>query len=163
VGDYLTNEYSVFKVEGRSSWIAPHNWQPITGLPVVAARLQVTPDEAVTKIKSTKEFVFFPVADQCIAVISFFYTKSQGRGTETERDKVISRSSMFALMDDIIGSLKITLSDEAKTWQAKAYNGLDDTSLIKHFPPMKWTTEKEDALWASKNPDIPPLSRLNVT
>ena len=151
VGDFLTNEYSILKVDGRSSIIAPHNWQPILELPMVAARLQVAPDELVTLLYTTKEYVFFPVADQCL-VVMVFKPARKGRGSEAEMDKVISRSTMLALIDDIINSLKITLSPEAKTWQGKALEGLDDTSLIRNFPPMKWTTEKEDALWASKNP-----------
>ena len=45
------------------------------------------------------------------------------------------------------GSLKLTLSPEAEAQQAKALEGLDDTSLVKEFLPIKWTTAEDDALW----------------
>ena len=154
IGDYLTNEYSVPKVDGRSSWIAPNEWKPIRGLPVVATRLHVLPDELVARRNKAMYYLFFPVADQCFAQILFYPVQlhSNGQHSQAEKDQVVSREKLFELMENIISSLKITLSPEAQAWQAKALEGLEDTALIKNFPPMKWTTEKEDALWALKNP-----------
>ena len=162
MGDYLTNEYGIFKTDGRSNWIAPKHWQPIKSLPVVAARLQVAPDEIIM-FRTTREYIFFPVADQCLVVMSFNPAQLQGRGTQSERDKVLDRLAMLDLMEGIIDSLKITLSPEVQAQRDRALQSLEDTSLIKNFPPMKWTTVEEDALWSSKHPDKPPLDKVLKT
>ncbi len=156
VGDYLTNRYALRKQDGRSVWIAPARWQPLQGLPVPAVHVQVQPDEAVTLLESTDEFVIFPVADQVLAIMAF-YLKRQGKGTEAEIESRISKANMVELMGRITSSLRIELSPQAQVLRDQAIQGLEDTALIEHFPPMKWTTAEDDALWASKHPDIPPL------
>jgi len=45
---------------------------------------------------------------------------------------------MLELMENIISSIELTLSPEAKAQQKIALAGLDDTSLIKDYPPLKW-------------------------
>jgi len=141
VGDYLSNRFSLIKDNGRPSLIAPVNWLPIKNLPVVGARLQVAPDESLTLLKTIKEYFFFPIADQCLVAISFYPAQLLGKMSQKDKDKHIDRSTMLSLMNDIIDSLKITLSPEAQAWQEEALKGLDDTTLIKNFPPMKWPTD----------------------
>ena len=45
VAEYLTDQYSPEKRDGKSLWAAPVNWQVLHSLPSVAARLQVMPDQ----------------------------------------------------------------------------------------------------------------------
>ena len=77
-----------------------------------------------------------------------------------ERDKLIDRSSMEQLANDIINSVQISLSSEAEVQQVKALEGLDDTSLVTEFPPMKWTTQEQDAEWEQYVQSQAELKRL---
>jgi hypothetical protein len=149
VGDYLTNRYSIHKTDGRAEWIAPVNWQPLTALPTMAVRLLVCRDEEVTYSRH-HEFVFFAISDQQLGVITF-WPSQRAMGTQAEQDAEVGRESMNDLMDNIIASLQIELSAEAAAAQSEALKGLDDTSLVKEFLPMKWTSAEEDALWESQN------------
>ncbi len=141
VADYITNLFSRYmdkfgELEGKLHYIAPVGWQPLSHLPVVAVRLQVVPDEAVT-IDTIRHFFFFPLDDHLLFVAHFI--PSQLRvGTQEELDRRVSRAPMYALMDNIINSFSLELSPEAEARQQKALAGLEDTSLVKDFAPLKW-------------------------
>jgi hypothetical protein len=139
VGDYLTNEFSRYidKEKGnKHHYIAPVDWQPLKSLPVVAVRLQVISDETVAR-DSIRHFVFFPIADQVMACIQFIPSQLRAASQE-ELDKRVSRSTMYELMDQIIDSFELKLSPQAIENQKAALAGLDDTSLVKDYPPLKW-------------------------
>jgi len=144
IGDYLTNHYSGIKSGGKHDYTAPINWQSIDSLSVVAARLEVISDGSVASY-SKDEYLFFPIDNQHFMVLSFHPSRS-ARGNEVEMDKKIGYKNLGALIDNIIGSVKVTLSPEAQAQQTKALEGLGDTSLVKEFPPMKWTKSKRDAV-----------------
>lgn len=59
--------------------------------------------------------------------------------SKEELDKRISDKNMIDLMNNIIDSFQLTLSDDAKQQQKEALARLDDTSLIKHYPPLDWS------------------------
>jgi hypothetical protein len=144
VGDYLTNQFSKYTSKakgGQHHYIAPVNWQPLDGLPVVAVRLQVVPDEAVTQ-DTIRHFVFFPITDQVMAVIQFIPSQLRA-ASQAELDKRVSRSTMYELMDNIIDSIELTLSPQAREQQATALAGLDDASLVSDYPPLKWAALSE--------------------
>lgn len=139
IGDYLTNNFSMFKREtmgGKHHYIAPVNWQPLDSFPMVAARLEVQPDSSVIS-RPIHYFVFFPITDKVMAVIQFIPSQLLALSQE-ELDKRVDRSSMLELMENIINSIELTLSPEALAQQKSALAGLDNTSLIKDFPPLKW-------------------------
>ncbi len=139
IGDYLTNEFSTYIDENKLNkyhYIAPVNWQPFTTLPVVATKLKVIPDESVA-FDSNRFFLFFPITDQVMACIQFIPTQF-GRGSQEERDKRVSRSTMYELMDQIINSFELKLSPAAIERQKAALKGLDDASLVKDYSPLKW-------------------------
>lgn len=146
IADFLTNEFSKIKRLGRSIWKAPMNWQPISKLPINAVRLNVLPDEYTNANSNYLEFIFIPISNDHIIVIEFVPNQLLNMSLE-KKDKLIDRSTMIELMDNIINSIEITLSPEAKTQQEKAIEDIDSTSLIKEFPPMKWSTPEQDAEW----------------
>ena len=138
VGDYLTyiNARHI-NDDGSFHYTTPVNWQPLTQLPTVAARLDVTPNKGAYT-ESTTYHVFFTLSDQIMASVSFDTSRWPNIGKE-KLDKKVSEESMIELMNNIIDSFKLTLSDEAKQQQKSALAGLDDTSLIKHYPPLDWS------------------------
>jgi len=146
VGDYLTNKYGGRKSHGAAKFIAPLNWQPLSHLPVPAVRLQVACTEIFAP-EPPDEYLFFPIGDQYL-VYMVFIPHRRGGGTQAERDALISKAPLYELIDNIVNSLNVSLSPEAQAQQQKALAGLEDTSLIETFPPIKWTTPEEDAEWA---------------
>ncbi|MDH5179619.1 MAG: hypothetical protein OEZ39_14720 [Gammaproteobacteria bacterium] len=146
VGDFITFRYSNDIWQGKSNWIAPLDWQAVTSLPCAAARFDVMPDQEINPAGSLYEYLFFPISDQYLVEVRFKPIQLINESL-SESDKLIDRSSMAQLRDDIINSLQITLSPAAAAQQAKALEGLTDSSLRKEFPPMKWTTPEQDAEW----------------
>lgn len=52
-------------------------------------------------------------------------------------------SNMEKLCDDIMDSLEVKLSTKALAQQQAALRGLEDTSLVSEYPPLKWEQNKE--------------------
>ena len=145
VADYLTNQFSRYidKDNGKHHYITPVEWQPLSHLPVVAVKLQLAPDEKVVS-RTINHFAFFPIADQVMACIQFIPSQLRA-ATQEELDKRVSRTPMYALMDNIIDSIQLTLSPEAQAQQKAALAGLEDTSLVKEFLPLNWDNTKPDS------------------
>ncbi len=139
IGDYLTNQFSMRVRESmgnRHKYIAPLNWQPLTGLPVVAVRLQVEADAAVHN-QATQYFAFFPITDKVMLVMQF-NTSRHLNLPQKELDKITSTTTMIELIGNVINNVQLTLSPQALAQQKAALTGLDDASLIKEFLPLKW-------------------------
>jgi len=140
VTDYLINDYSVRQsktMEGKTfKYIAPVNWKPLTSFPCVAAQLEVHPNLKVIQ-SSVRYLVFFPISDKAMAYINFEPSQLLALPQE-ELDKRVDRSTMLELINNIINSLELKLSTQAQAQQKAALEGLEDTSLVKDFPPIKW-------------------------
>ena len=145
VADYLTNQFSRYidNDNGKHHYLTPVDWTPLNHLPVVAVRLQVVPDETVT-YSTIRHFVFFPITDHIMAYLHFIPIQ-QGNSSQKELDNRVSRAPMYELMDKIIDSLQLKLSPEAQAQQKAALDGLEDTSLVKEFLPLKWENIKQDS------------------
>lgn len=145
VADYLTNRFSRYTdhENGKHYYIAPINWQPLQGFPTVAVRLEVIPDLNVIT-NPVEYFVFFPVSDKVMAFMHFRPSQLLALPQE-ELDKRVDRSTMLELMNNIIDSVQLTLSPEAQAQQKAALAGLEDTSLVKEFLPLKWDKVKQDS------------------
>jgi hypothetical protein len=140
IGDFLTNKYSKMKTDGKYDYQAPINWQPIDSLPVPAARLEVVSDGSVALYSKSVQF-FFPI-DNHHFICMIFYPSRSAPGNEAEIDKIIGYKNLGELIDNIIGSVKVTLSPEAKMQQENAIKGLEDTKLTRVFLPMQWKKSK---------------------
>ncbi|MFK5951387.1 MAG: hypothetical protein QM500_21745 [Methylococcales bacterium] len=141
IGDFLTNDFSTFKsvsMGGKHHYIAPVNWKPLNNLPVVAVRLEVVADVTVIN-RTNRYFIFFPITDKVMTCIQFIPSQLLALSQE-ELDKRVNRSSMLELMENIINSIDLKLSTQAQAQQQAALAGLDDTSLIKEFQPLKWAS-----------------------
>ncbi|WP_339074353.1 hypothetical protein [Teredinibacter turnerae] len=139
IGDYLTDLYSYHLDETRGyiqEFHAPINWQIVTHLPVNAARMEVV-SEDFSPHRTIKRMVFFPVSDDVMSVLIFWPGRFKNL-PRSELDKRVNEQPMLDLMEDIIASLQLNLSPQAKAQQEAALIGLEDTSLIKDYPPLKW-------------------------
>jgi hypothetical protein len=140
IGDYLDYMYADKLDETRGhmqEFVAPVNWQPLSHLPVNAARLEVVPQLRSAPTRTTEDLVFFPLADDLMVRCRFEPSRFKNL-PNSELDKRVNIQPMHDLMNNIINSIQLKLSPEAQAQQAKALEGLADTSLVKNFPPIKW-------------------------
>ena len=137
IADFLTVQYGKSKGSDENLWIAPVNWSVITTLPSVTARLDVIPKPETHYLGEATKHMFFPIGDQYLV---HFGSKLHlfGELCMAERAKHVNTAPMETLYSDILASLKVTLSPEARTQQANALEGLTDTSLTSTFPPLSW-------------------------
>jgi len=143
VGDFLTVRYSKDKDEGIPYWMAPMHWTVMGTLPCVAARMGVYPVRDTNYGGNISEHLFFPVGDHYL--VHFIFSPSLLVNEYwQEREKEVDPTPVNQLLNGIIDSLKVTLSPEAQAQQARALEGLMDTSLTPTFPPLKWTDDGAD-------------------
>ncbi|WP_019603935.1 hypothetical protein [Teredinibacter turnerae] len=145
IGDYLTDMYSYHKSETRGGiqvFHAPINWQIVTHLPVNAARMEIV-SEDFSPHRTIKRMVFFPISDDVMSVLIFWPSRLKNL-PRSELDKRVNEQPILDLMEDIIASLQLNLSPRAKAQQEAALSGLEDTSLIKDYPPLKWDNVSEE-------------------
>jgi hypothetical protein len=135
IADFMTYYYGadISAEANTQDWFAPKNWKTLLTHPCIA---KVAGDRM-------DRYLFFPLSDQHILMIDFPISRSNvwlGSNQDPERDtsKWINNAPMEQLATDIINSLQISLSPEAKQQQEKALAGLADTSLVKEFAPIKW-------------------------
>ncbi|WP_341938817.1 hypothetical protein [Marinimicrobium sp. C2-29] len=147
IGEYLTFMYSHHLSVTRGyiqEFDAPVNWQPLRHLPVNAVKMEATPRD-FSAHRTISHLMFFPIADNVMAKLHFMPSRILGL-PRSELDKRVSIEPMLDLMDNIISSIQLELSPEAKAQKVRALAGLDNTNLVKGFPPLKWdnaTLEEE--------------------
>lgn len=145
IGDRLTYVYERHidvTQNNRHTFTAPSYWKPLQHLPVIATHLQAEEDELYNN-PTVIHHVFFPIADDQLASIYFSPSRLLAK-TRTELNKLISEQPMLDLMENIINSIELELSPEAQAQQKAALEGLEDTSLVSHFPPLKWGPNEEE-------------------
>lgn len=144
IGEYLTFMYSYhldFTRDYIQEFDAPVNWEPLNHLPVNAVRLESIPRE-FSAHKTISHYMFFPIADNIMACLHFMPSRILGL-PRSELDKRVSVDPMYKLMDNIINSIQLELSPEARAQQARALDGLENTELVKDYPLLKW----DNATW----------------
>ena len=139
IGDFLTHIYSRhvdITRDGIHEFKAPSHWQPLHHLPVNAVWLQVK-SEDFSPHRTILNWVFFPIADH--QMMSILFRPSRFKNLpRSELDKRVSAEPLHELMENIINGIELELSPEAKAQQTRALEGLEDTSLTKDYPPLKW-------------------------
>lgn len=123
--------------KGKARWMAPMQWQPVTTLPCVAACYEVRPVRETHATGDVSRRFVFPIGDRYLVTFNFS-PMLIASGDMEDREKEIDPAPVNQLIDDIVASVKLTLSPEAQAQQAKALEGINDTSLTPTFPPLKW-------------------------
>lgn len=139
ISDYLTFLYGHRLNKFRNNiqeYVAPLDWQPLNTLPVNVASLRVESHD-FTPYRRNSRMVFFPIADDIMVLFSFDPSRLKNL-PKAEMDKLVNPQPMYDMIDNIINSIQLKLSPEAQARQAKAVEGLTDTSLVRNFPPIKW-------------------------
>lgn len=143
VSDFITNGYSKHKDEGQHEYIAPVDWEAYNSSNTPAARFKIITNESIKPFHQT-EFFFFVLDDNHLAYFVFHPSRHVFHArTKADYDKKIGEKYINELIDNVINSINITLSDKAKSQQKKAIEGLADSSVTTSFPPLKWDRDNE--------------------
>lgn len=139
IDDYLTHRFGkTCEYNGHiQEYNAPLNWRPLDYLPVNAVHFSVQRSLTNRPDGELWQFVFVPIAHRLVILFNFYEGRS-GILPTCALDKLTSREPIQALIDNIISSIDIQLSPEAKVQQERALEGLEDTSLVTDYPPIKW-------------------------
>jgi len=121
IGDYLTYIYGDRTDDGEYNFTAPVNWQPLSKLAALSAKLEAIPKKGI-HTHVTRHHMFFTLSDQILVDVKFHPGRIKNLSKE-ELDKRVSEDSMLELMNNIIDSFQLTLSDEAKQQQQAALAG----------------------------------------
>ncbi|BFM15487.1 hypothetical protein R50073_16700 [Maricurvus nonylphenolicus] len=146
ISKYLEARYKSDISFGGAEWIAPVNWQPSQGLPATGVTFDVVPNAETDNSGKYMKYFLMPVGDSQILEFSFGLDQIMP-GNLNDKDEMIDRSSMDALVKNIIASINIDLSKEAILQQDLALEGMQNKDLVSEFPPIKFTTDEQDAEW----------------
>lgn len=142
VGDYLTYQFAggiSQNNKGKCYRVGPVDWQPFNSITANAARFKVVSDQSVITW-TPRHTLVFPISNELMVVFTFEPNQLVNLSPQEERDKRVSASTMLELAENIISSLEIKLSAEARAQQEAAVEGLDDTSLVSEYPPLDWNS-----------------------
>lgn len=143
IAEFITNDYSKPKKKNQHVNIAPVDWKAYNDLPVNAARFKVISNDSITNYRET-EFFIFTLDDNHLAYLVFNHNRSDFNArTKAELDKKIGAKHIIESVNDIVNSVKITLSPEAIAQKEKALDGLKETNVTTSFPPLKWDRDNE--------------------
>lgn len=135
MGDYLTYSFADVMQQGSPQWKAPFKWEPVLVGGIQGVKFSI---EHANGYQGTRyRCMACPIADKQILYLEarlFSHTVSSTDGENTIHDM----ASMDKLIDDIFDSVKVDLSPEAAAQQEAAMEGLEDRSLVKEYPPLKW-------------------------
>ncbi|MBQ0727709.1 hypothetical protein [Thalassolituus oleivorans] len=145
--DYLTDCYGHKYDKSEADWIAPINWQPVTGLSIFAARFDIAPFH----MPNTREHCLaLPLTDNHILLFSFSLSESV-KATNIQNGKCdfsdvteerfhIDEAPVLELMENIIQSISITLSPENQQAydKVKAENPDLEMAVCDTIMPLKW-------------------------
>jgi hypothetical protein len=148
IAEYLTVDYShEFSLDRkRQDWIAPVNWRQQPGFPCIAARFDVVHSDI--EHKGPHSYLIFPLTKTHY----FVFECSMSRPPvftdikpEPALNDWIDPKPFLTLIDQVLNSVQIELSPQAKADQEEALRGLaeHEKELVKEFPPLKWVASEE--------------------
>lgn len=144
IGDFMTFLHGDEIYLHGQQWLAPTNWQPIEKFPSVCAKFEV---QSAVGANNYECWISLPISNSHLLSLSF---SLDWESLDTANPKAPLRenvhhdiSAMQQLCEEIMNSLEVQLSDKALAQQREALTGLEDTSLVKEYPPLKWEQPKE--------------------
>jgi|GEM_PF-651070 len=112
---------------------APLNWTPLPNLPLPAVQFDMAEAEPLARYR----FVFFPASRDKLIHIGFSYRQACA-GSQAEQDEKISPKPMLDLIDNIISSIRLTLSPGLEAELEEIRKSCPDLAVSPGCPPLKW-------------------------
>jgi len=134
VASYITAMYGHESDGGEAVWQGPVNWRSVSIGDVPAVRFDILP---YSQPSNRMHFVFFPVSDEKLIQIKFT-THQYVSGSMDDRDRKVSPKPMNALIEGIVSSVSVELSQDACTQRARATEDLQSSAVSEDIPPLSW-------------------------
>ena len=143
ITNYLTSKYgNDFSVQGdQQSWLVPQNWRQQPNMPCLAARFDAVVNKNVYD-DGMVSFLIFPVSKKHLFIAYCVMSRNNvftNKVPKPSVDEWIDQLPFIELSNCVLDSVQITLSSQAQFEQQEALYCSDDKSLVKRFPPLKWT------------------------
>ena len=155
IADYLTSRYGDhFSVDrSRQKWRAPMNWRQCHNFPCIAARFEAV--NVVVNARGPHCFLVVPVAKTHYLLFECEIDRSNvltDIKPEPTIDEWIDPKPFLTLANQVLDSVQVTLSPQAQAEQEEALCNLSEKSLVKEYPPIKWTAPpvEIDENWRDK-------------
>lgn len=146
LADYLTYYHGGSRTADQTAQalLAPVNWDPLVHLPCIGATFDAVENNKKMFLSGDMHrYMCFPISHHHFVCLTFHLTRNRFLPEKNEprkdADDWINIAPMKALVDQVINSVTVTLSSEAQAQQQSALQGIDDKSLTREFPPMKWS------------------------
>ena len=137
---YLTANYGhevIDRDSGEMNYIAPLNWSVVTQLDIPAVQFD---SESTAGSADPERHVFIPISKLHIAHFSF-NTVQNASGTREEVDKQVDPAPFEELVDNIVGSIQVTLSPEAQADWDEIKKNNPDAKVSETCAPLKWPAD----------------------
>ena len=142
----LTSDYSTEKWYGGAMWAAPVHWQTYLHHEITVVSYDCV--KSIGGAGFVKELVF-PIENNTLVILWFkvnFLTS--GGGDLASQEARLDREPMDSLINDIIHSLKVELSEKSRAQLMSAKDMFAEEVISQQRSPIKWTTEEDDELYA---------------
>lgn len=146
ISDHLTQHFSQKddEYDDIQQNLAPVDWTQLNHLPVNSARFKIVGQSPRSLIAPESHKLYIPIDNNVVVCFTFGLSYRSGQPSFIG-SKFVNMKPVNKLVDDIISSIRVKLSPRAAAAQKKALEGLDDTSLTKSFPPLKWDNLDDNA------------------
>jgi len=137
---YLTANYGhevVDRNSGEMNYIGPLNWSVVKQLEVPTVQFD---SENTIGSADTERHVFIPISRSHIAHFSF-NTVQSASGTREEVDQQVDPAPFKELVDNIVGSIRVTLSPEAQADWDEIRKNNPDAKVSETCAPLKWPAD----------------------
>jgi len=123
---------------GAQIWQVPLRWRQVDNFPCPAVTFMAEPDNDFRAGNDNEYYLVFPIHDNYLIQFRLGVSRTPVRrnGVRLDIEKWTPIAPMEAFAQQIINSVEVELSPQAKAQMKKAHEGLQDASLIKHFAPI---------------------------
>ncbi|PHS00724.1 MAG: hypothetical protein COA68_04965 [Oceanobacter sp.] len=137
---YITANYG-YRVydedNGDMHYIAPVNWSTVSQLEVPSVQFD---SERLMRGAAPERHVFIPISRSHIAYFSL-RTLQSASGTRDEVDRQVDPTPFKELVDNIVGSIRVTLSPEAQADWDEIRKSNPDAKVSETCAPLKWPAD----------------------
>ncbi len=137
---FLTATYghSVYREKtGEMHYVGPLNWSTVEQLEVPSVQFN---SERLMNGAASERHVFIPISRRHIAYFSI-RTLQSASGTRKEVDKKVDPAPFKELVDNIVGSIQVTLSPEAQADWDEIKKNNPDAKVSETCAPLKWPAD----------------------
>ena len=137
---FLTATYghSVYREKtGDMHYAGPLNWSTVAQLEVPSVQFD---SERLMRGAAPERHVFIPISRSHIAYFSL-RTLQSASGTRDEVDKQVDPTPFKELVDNIVGSIRVTLSPEAQADWDEIRKSNPDAKVSETCAPLKWPAD----------------------